>query len=291
MQMTVKKNIYSLPNYSGILENYVRTIQLLLLCIWKLNASLATSTTKINHLKAHESKYKVVFLMTFKLSVAQGTISGLIFYANIFQMNRTVYLPKNTSGAAGFLLVFVSWLNLNFGFITCLSGSGNMHLLSAEGLEEKQLAIPGCQDPPTYQLLQPFNNRYLIVNEQCGTTGNKKTVVLDMSDSFSRLIVTNDSEAVSFVVIPHVQKVIDIMATPDPNATGSNNSSVSSSAEPPTPTPSYPSSPPYSSPAATPAPSSPPIASHSTILFIVGAIVLFLVVVGILVVFIMVYLR
>ena len=72
----------------------------------------------------------VVFLMTFKLSVAQGTISGLIFYANIFQMNRTVYLPKNTSGAAGFLLVFVSWLNLNFGFITCLSNGMDMYVLT-----------------------------------------------------------------------------------------------------------------------------------------------------------------
>ena len=59
--------------------------------------------------------------MTLKLSVAQGTISGLIFYVNIFQMNRTVFLPNNTSGPAGFLFVFVSWLNLNFGFVTCLS--------------------------------------------------------------------------------------------------------------------------------------------------------------------------
>ena len=176
-------------------------------------------------------------------------------------------LTENGSNEKSIYSSFASGMCLQTGqntfFFVYTDGSGNMHLLSAEGLEEKQLAIPGCQDPPTYQLLQPFNNRYLIVNEQCGTTGNKKTVVLDMSDSFSRLIVTNDSEAVSFVVIPHVQKVIDIMATPDPNATGSNNSSVSSSAEPPTPTPSYPSSPPYSSPAATPAPSSPPIASHS----------------------------
>ena len=33
----------------------------------------------------------VVFLITFKISVAQGTINGLIFYANIFQMNRAVF--------------------------------------------------------------------------------------------------------------------------------------------------------------------------------------------------------
>ena len=72
----------------------------------------------------------VIFLMTFKLSVAQGTISGLIFYANIFQMNRTVFLPNNTSGPAGFLFVFVSWLNLNFGFVTCLSNGMDMYVLT-----------------------------------------------------------------------------------------------------------------------------------------------------------------
>ena len=72
----------------------------------------------------------VIFLMTFKLSVAQGTISGLIFYANIFQMNKTVFLPNNTSGAASFLFVFVSWLNLNFGFVTCLSNGMDMYVLT-----------------------------------------------------------------------------------------------------------------------------------------------------------------
>ena len=72
----------------------------------------------------------VVFLMTFKLSVAQGTISGLVFYANIFQMNRTVFLPNNTSGPDGFLFVFVSWLNLNFGFVTCLSNGMDMYVLT-----------------------------------------------------------------------------------------------------------------------------------------------------------------
>ena len=72
----------------------------------------------------------VIFLLTFKLSVAQGTISGLIFYANIFQMNRTVFLPNNTTGPAGFLFVFVSWLNLNFGFVTCLSNGMDMYVLT-----------------------------------------------------------------------------------------------------------------------------------------------------------------
>ena len=72
----------------------------------------------------------VVFLMTFKLSVAQGTISGLIFYANVFQINKTVFFPHKISGTASFLFVFVSWLNLNFGFVTCLSNGMDMYVLT-----------------------------------------------------------------------------------------------------------------------------------------------------------------
>ena len=72
----------------------------------------------------------VVFLLTFKLSVAQGTVSGFIFYANIIQMNRAVFFPHRISGPAGFLFVFVSWLNLNFGFVTCLSNGMDMYVLT-----------------------------------------------------------------------------------------------------------------------------------------------------------------
>ena len=39
----------------------------------------------------------VVFLMTFKFSVAQGTINGFIFFTNIFQKDINIFLPNNTS--------------------------------------------------------------------------------------------------------------------------------------------------------------------------------------------------
>ena len=72
----------------------------------------------------------VLFILIFKLTVALGTISGLIFYANIVELNKTVYFPHNINGPSRFLLVFVSWLNLNFGFVTCLSKDMDMYVLT-----------------------------------------------------------------------------------------------------------------------------------------------------------------
>ena len=72
----------------------------------------------------------VLFILIFKLTVALGTISGLIFYANIVELNKTVYFPHNINGPSKFLLVFVSWLNLNFGFVTCLSKDMDMYVLT-----------------------------------------------------------------------------------------------------------------------------------------------------------------
>ena len=50
------------------------------------------------------------------MTVATGTIHGLIFYANILTANRSLFLPFVTSNV---LTVFVSWLNLDLGIETC----------------------------------------------------------------------------------------------------------------------------------------------------------------------------
>ena len=58
----------------------------------------------------------VFLLLVCKLTVATGTLSGLVFYANIVGVNRTIFLPvESTNG----LSVFVAWLNLDFGIETC----------------------------------------------------------------------------------------------------------------------------------------------------------------------------
>ena len=57
----------------------------------------------------------VFLLLVCKLTVAAGTLSGLVFYANIVGPNRTIFLSEESPA----LSVFIAWLNLDFGIETC----------------------------------------------------------------------------------------------------------------------------------------------------------------------------
>ena len=62
----------------------------------------------------------VVFLIVCNLTVSEGTINGLIFYANVVQLNKAIifqgkYIPVLTD----ILTVFIAWLNLDLGIKTC----------------------------------------------------------------------------------------------------------------------------------------------------------------------------
>ena len=58
----------------------------------------------------------VILLLVCKLTVATGTLSGLVFYANIVGPNRAIFLPVESTNAFS---VFIAWLNLDFGIETC----------------------------------------------------------------------------------------------------------------------------------------------------------------------------
>ena len=58
----------------------------------------------------------VFLLLVCKLTVTEGTLSGLVFYANIVGVNRTIFLPVESSNP---LSVFIAWINLDFGIETC----------------------------------------------------------------------------------------------------------------------------------------------------------------------------
>ena len=58
----------------------------------------------------------VFFLLVCKLTVATGTLSGLVFYANIVGVNHAIFLPVESTDAFS---VFIAWLNLDFGIETC----------------------------------------------------------------------------------------------------------------------------------------------------------------------------
>ena len=58
----------------------------------------------------------VLFLLVLRLTVAVGTVNGLIFYANIIAVNPKVFLQPQ---ATNVLTVFIAWLNLDLGIETC----------------------------------------------------------------------------------------------------------------------------------------------------------------------------
>ena len=58
----------------------------------------------------------VFLLLVCKLTVATGTLSGLVFYANIVGANHTMFLPVESTDT---LSVFIAWINLDFGIETC----------------------------------------------------------------------------------------------------------------------------------------------------------------------------
>ena len=61
----------------------------------------------------------VFFIKILNLTVSQGTVNGLIFYANIVAANQSIFLPSEYNNLLAFLSVFISWLNLDLGIETC----------------------------------------------------------------------------------------------------------------------------------------------------------------------------
>ena len=60
----------------------------------------------------------IAFLFVLRMTVAAGTINGLILYANIISVNRDIFFPPGMIKVHP-LSVFLAWLNLDFGISTC----------------------------------------------------------------------------------------------------------------------------------------------------------------------------
>ncbi len=58
----------------------------------------------------------VVSIMVLNLTVAVGTLNGIIFYANIIGANTSIFFPIAN---LRFVSIFLSWLNLEIGFDSC----------------------------------------------------------------------------------------------------------------------------------------------------------------------------
>ena len=58
----------------------------------------------------------VTLLLVLNMTVAVGSLNGLIFYANVVYANKSILLPFQETN---FITVFISWLNLELGIDTC----------------------------------------------------------------------------------------------------------------------------------------------------------------------------
>ena len=67
----------------------------------------------------------VLFLRCINLTVDRGTINGLLFYANIVWINRSLFFTNSQD--TSFVLVFIAWLNLDLGYITCFYDGLDMY--------------------------------------------------------------------------------------------------------------------------------------------------------------------
>ena len=63
----------------------------------------------------------VFFIKMLDMTVAKGTVNGLILYANIVWANKSIFFPQTeiVHPALQVLHIFIAWLNLDLGIETC----------------------------------------------------------------------------------------------------------------------------------------------------------------------------
>ena len=63
----------------------------------------------------------VVLLIALNLTVSVGTINGLIFYANVVQVNQAIFFPLGSHLKIPNMIlhIFIAWLNLDLGIEVC----------------------------------------------------------------------------------------------------------------------------------------------------------------------------
>ena len=61
----------------------------------------------------------VLFISVLNITVTQGMINGLIFYANVVWTYQSVLFPNQVPSKLIFFKTFIAWLNLDFGIEMC----------------------------------------------------------------------------------------------------------------------------------------------------------------------------
>ena len=70
----------------------------------------------------------VIFMIVLNVTVAQGTINGLIFYANIVWAYNEIFFPRYDQMQFNFFKMFIAWINLDFGIEVCFFDGLNAYV-------------------------------------------------------------------------------------------------------------------------------------------------------------------
>ena len=133
----------------------------------------------------------VLLLVVCNLTVTEGTLNGLIFYANIIWVNKAIFFPSNNTNI---LTVFIAWVNLDFGIQTCFYDG-----MDAYGKTWLQFAFPLYIW--TLVGLIIYLSRYRVVNRLIGQNAVKALATLFLLSyaKLQRAIIA----ALSFTFILH----------------------------------------------------------------------------------------
>ena len=90
----------------------------------------------------------IAFLLVLRITVAAGTINGLILYANNVSVNRDIFFPPGMINVY-LLTVFLAWLNLDFGIATCFYDGLDAYAVSVCLVMEFFTSSENPADPST----------------------------------------------------------------------------------------------------------------------------------------------
>ncbi len=126
----------------------------------------------------------VTVSLLFRLTVAVGTLNGLLFYANIVQANYQAFFPRATTN---FFTIFISWINLDLGIETCFYDGMDIYAYS------------------WLQFLFPFYIWFLI---------GCIIVISRHSKSFAKTLGTNPVAVLATLLLMSFSKILKSIITP-----------------------------------------------------------------------------
>ena len=108
----------------------------------------------------------VIFMLTLNMTVAVGTLNGILFYAHIVSAKAdTYFLPFMTPD---FVTVFISWLNLDVGFDACFT-VGNYLFVGNDGFRVDSALIYKALIQLTFPTYVIFLVIIVIVASECSS--------------------------------------------------------------------------------------------------------------------------